>query len=114
MFCVCLSSVLSVPNSLLVTCWERVDLLALLYVIFSCVFDTFPYGVQGQLLYMIVSIPDLCLLPYFQPFVKLHDFAKSEIYIIKKHYSTLNTIQSNTYYLSNDVVEFIKLVAKKR
>ena len=31
-------TVLSVPCSLVVTCWERADLLALLYVIFPCVF----------------------------------------------------------------------------
>ena len=62
--CVC-RTVLSVPCSLLVTYWERADLLALLYVMFSCVFVTFPYGVLGQIWYLIVSIPDLCLLSYF-------------------------------------------------
>ena len=31
---------------------------------FSCVFVTFPYGVLGQVWYSIVSIPDICLLPY--------------------------------------------------
>ena len=30
----------------------------------SCVFVTFPYGVPGQVWYLIVSILDLCLL-YF-------------------------------------------------
>ena len=28
-------------------------------------FVTFPYGILGQVWYLIVSIPDLCLLPYF-------------------------------------------------
>ena len=42
-----------------------IDLLALLYVMFSRVFVTFLYGVQGQVCYLIVSIPDLCLLSYF-------------------------------------------------
>ena len=37
----------------------------LLYVMFSCVFITYPYGVLGQVWYLIVSIPDLCLHPYF-------------------------------------------------
>ena len=41
------------------------NLLTLLYVMFSCVFVTFPCGVLGQVWYLIVSIPDLCLLPYF-------------------------------------------------
>ena len=27
-------------------------------------FVTFPYGVLGQVWYLIASIPDLCLLPY--------------------------------------------------
>ena len=46
-FVICYLShtVLSVPCSLVVTCWERADLLAHLYVMFSCVFVTFPYGV---------------------------------------------------------------------
>ena len=50
--------VMSVQCSLVVTCWERANPLALLYVIivlykvtdvmFSCVFVTFPCGVLGQ------------------------------------------------------------------
>ena len=47
-----------------VTCWGEADLMAFLYVILSCVFVTFPFGVLGQVWYLIVSIPDLCLLPY--------------------------------------------------
>ena len=50
----------------MVTCLEKAVLLALLYVMFSCVFVNFPSGVIGQVWYFIVSIPDLCLLPYFQ------------------------------------------------
>ena len=60
-----LSSVMSVSCSLEVTCWERADLLALLNVMFSCAFVTFTYSVLGQVWYLIVLIPDLCLLPYF-------------------------------------------------
>ena len=55
-------AVFSVPCSLVVTCWERADIFALLYVMFSCVFVTFPYGVLGQVCYLIVLIPYLCLL----------------------------------------------------
>ena len=36
----------------------------LLCVMRSCVFVTFPYGVLGRVWYLIVSIPDICLLPY--------------------------------------------------
>ena len=32
--------------------------------VFLC-FITFPYGVSGRLWYLIVSIPDLCLLHYY-------------------------------------------------
>ena len=65
MFRVC-HDFLSVDRSLAVTCWERAYLLALLYVMFSCVFVTSPYGILGQVRYLIVSIPDLCLLTYFE------------------------------------------------
>ena len=50
-----------------ITCWKWTDLLALLCVAFSwqCIFVTFPYGFPGQMWYLIVSIPDLCVLLYF-------------------------------------------------
>ena len=45
MFHVCHScAVLSVPWKLVITCWEKADLLALLCVVFSDEFVTFPYG----------------------------------------------------------------------
>ena len=37
----------------------------LLFVMFTFVFVTFPCGIQGQVLYLIISIPDLCHLSYF-------------------------------------------------
>ena len=37
------------------------------FVKLNCVFVTFPCGILGQVLYMIVSIPDLCHLSYFGP-----------------------------------------------
>ena len=40
-------------------------------MMFSCVLAPFPCCFLGQLWYLIVSIPDLCLLSYFQvPFQK--------------------------------------------
>ena len=62
MSCVCHAFV-SVHCCLVVTCWERADLLAL--VMFTCVFVTFPCDILGQVWYLIVSIPDLCHLSYF-------------------------------------------------
>ena len=44
--------------------WEMADLLALLYVMFYCVYVTFHCGVLGQVWCLIVSIPDPCLLSY--------------------------------------------------
>ena len=40
----------------MVTFWERADLLALLSVMFPCVFVTFPYGQPGQVCELIVSV----------------------------------------------------------
>ena len=42
--CLCYA-VLIVPCSLVITCWERANLLALLCFVFLC-FVTFPYGVN--------------------------------------------------------------------
>ena len=55
---------MAVYCGLVVNCWVRVGLLALLYVTFSCVFVTFPYDVMCQVWYLIASTPDLCLLSY--------------------------------------------------
>ena len=46
-------------------CWDGTDLLALLCVVFSCVFVAFPCGVLGRVWCLIVSTPDLGLLTYF-------------------------------------------------
>ena len=37
----------------------------MVFCMFSCLFDIFLYGVLGQVWYLIVWIPDLCLLPFF-------------------------------------------------
>ena len=66
-FIICVSrhTVLSVLCSLVVTCWESADLLALVYVTFSCEFVTFPYDVLGMVWGLFVWIPCLSLLPFF-------------------------------------------------
>ena len=51
-----------------VTCWERAGLLALLYVMFYCVFVTYPCDVlvlHKLLLFVIVLFPDRTR--YFEP-----------------------------------------------
>ena len=35
------------------------------FVVSNCEFVTFPIGILGQVLYLIVMIPDLCTLTYF-------------------------------------------------
>ena len=54
----------SVYMCLVVTCWERADLLSLVCGVLLWVCH-FPTGILGQMLYLIVSIPDLCTLTYF-------------------------------------------------
>ena len=51
----------SVHCCLVVTCWERADLLTLVGDVY-CIFVIFPCGILGQVWYLIVSFPDLCLL----------------------------------------------------
>ena len=34
------------------------------FVVSNCEFFTFPFGILGQVWYLIVSIPDLCALTY--------------------------------------------------
>ena len=44
----------------------RGGLLDLLCVVFPCVFVAFPCGVPGRVWCLVVSIPDICLLLYFE------------------------------------------------
>ena len=55
----------SVHCCLVVTCWERADLLILVGDVY-CIFITFPCGILDQVWYLIVSFPDLCTLSYFK------------------------------------------------
>ena len=61
--CLCYE-ILPILCSLVITRWERADLLALLFAMFSCVFVTSPYSVQDQVWYLFVSISDLPVLLY--------------------------------------------------
>ena len=70
-------AVLAVPCSLMVSCLEMANHMVLLNVMFSCVYVTFSYGVLGQEWYLIVLIPDLCILPY--SWVKVKKFKNTEL-----------------------------------
>ena len=68
MFLFCLVFAMSLCASVymcfVVTCWDRADLLALVCGV-CCKFVTFPL-VSWVVWYLIVSIPDLCTLTYFE------------------------------------------------
>ena len=65
MSCVC-HALAAVYGCLVITCWQRADLLALV-VMFNFVSVTFPCGtcILGQVWLLIVSTPYLCRLSYF-------------------------------------------------
>ena len=48
-----------------VTCWKRLTSW-LFFVMYNCVFVTFPCDILGQVWYLIVSIHDLCNLSYIE------------------------------------------------
>ena len=62
------------PYAIYVSCLSllccKAEFLALLCLIFSCVIVTCPYGDLGQVWYLIVSFPDLCLHLNFHSFFK--------------------------------------------
>ena len=65
-FCVlCFHAFASVHSYLVVNCWERADLLALVDDVY-CIFVTFLCGILGHVWYLIVSFPDLCHLSYLR------------------------------------------------
>ena len=48
------------------------------FVMFNCGFVTFPCGILGQVWYLIVTIPDLCKLSFFN-YLSLHLYFQSSI-----------------------------------
>ena len=72
MSCIC-HAFASVYRCLVVTCCEGLTSW-LSFVMFNCLFVTFPCCILGQLQYLIVSIPDLCQLSYFVTVIVLWFF----------------------------------------
>ena len=58
------NAMLSFPCSLAITCLERTDSFNFFRIVFSFIV-TFQYGVPGEVCYLIVLFPDLCLPLYF-------------------------------------------------
>ena len=93
---VCLYNiVLCVSSSLVVTYCEMADLLAHLCVMLYCLFVTFPYGVLGQVWYMIVLIHYLCLLLDFYMDKRLMLLYTLKQLHIKRYFVQNRTISSN-------------------
>ena len=69
----------SVYGCLVVTFWERADLLALVGDVY-CIFVTFPCGILRQVWYLIVSFPDLRRLSYFQPYPEVRGVCKVKVF----------------------------------
>ena len=82
--------------SVVVTCWERADLLALVCEVELCLV-TFPCGILDQVWYLIVPIPDFCRLSYFP-------------YISVKICLTHKTVINCRYARHNRMVFTIKIV----
>ena len=53
----CYFCIVFVPAGKGLTSWHS-------FVVLNCVIVTFPFGILGQVWYLIVSIPDLCPLSY--------------------------------------------------
>ena len=64
----------SIHCCIVVTCWVRADPLALVCDVKLCFFFNFPCGILGQVSYLIVSIPDLFHLSYYERNIIFHSF----------------------------------------
>ena len=61
---------------------KKADLLALVGDVY-CIFVTFPWGFLGQVWYLVVSFPDLCMLSFFD-MIKGHHISKAIVSIFYK------------------------------
>ena len=99
----------SVYMCFVVTCWERAAFLALVCGVY-CESVTLPNGILGQVWYLIVSIPDLCTLTYFETYqdafmrlslnqetrLKRTD-SKVEIFVNKRHCLVISIIVNGIF-----------------
>ena len=86
---------------LVVTCWERADLLALVCGVELWVCH-FPIGVLGQVWYLIVSIPDS-----LHPYLLCKQKKNTKTYKAKIHYYLTKSIQSK---ITNELLKSIHVV----
>ena len=76
----------------------------LLFVIVNCVFVAFPCAIMGQV-YLIVSIPDLCRLSYFEDQFSLNAGRK---YRRMEHSAILATVIKLTLVIEIFVLSFFE------
>ena len=99
---VCLYIVFLFIATLWIFCWERAVLLDLVRDVY-CIFVTFPWGILGQVWYLIVLFPDLCQLSYFSylgtPFFK-EQFDFKYLYELL----ILDVININTYSIDGKII----------
>ena len=72
-----------------------------------CVFVIFPYGILGQVWYLIVSIPDLC--PLFLLFLVDHPFMVCSFYRLSRPCTT--TIVFSAYVSTDDNNDIVNIKA---
>ena len=78
-FCyLCFTFAFIMMSCLFLAALQSPALKRLLCVMFPCVFVTFPYGVFGQVWYLVVSIPDIYLLLYFPQTID-HDLSGEQL-----------------------------------
>ena len=82
MSCVC-HAFTSVHCCRVVTCWERADLLALFCDV-CCDSVTFPFGILGQVWYLIVSIPNSWCLSDFEAMLYILEVSSFSVKRMKK------------------------------
>ena len=94
---------------LVVTCWERAILLALVGNVY-CVFVTFPCGILGQVWYLIVSYPDLCRLSYFKQnvfqYISNTSFSTFAIFFSFEEIEPMCVIHNISIATDGDIIQF--------
>ena len=88
---------------------ERADLLAFVYDVY-CAFVTFPFGILGQVWYLIVSIPGPCRLSffiYFRSMVCDKYFEEFQYVLCDCYFAYKNVIVSANLYLHAGLMLFM-------
>ena len=79
------------------------------FVMLNCIFVTFPCCIQGQVWYLILSIPDLCHLSYFlhDPLSSLMHFPKLFITYIESNFTIRNVTMVKIVFIIYGLIIYI-------